>query len=78
MISKQLRIPLLMFIFTGTIIVLGKIILDPNIGKRQLTPITFPQSVPLEGWKIQKSEPFISKTEKYGQIVGNQRETLSL
>ena len=70
MMSKQLRIPLLMFIFAGTTIVLGKVILDPNIGKRQLTPVTFPQNVPLKGWQLQKSEPFISKTDKYGQTVG--------
>ena len=70
MMSKQLRIPLLMFIFAGTTIVLGKVILDPNIGKRQLTPITFPQNVPLEGWQLQKSEPFISITDNYGQTTG--------
>ncbi|PSB34070.1 cyanoexosortase A system-associated protein [Chlorogloea sp. CCALA 695] len=70
MISKQLRIPLLIFIFAGTTIVLGKLILDPNIGKRQPTPVAFPQNVPLEGWQFQKSEPFISKTDKKGQTVG--------
>lgn len=70
MMSKQLRILLLMFIFAGTTIVLGKVILDPNIGKRQLTPVAFPQSVPLEGWQFQKSGYFISKTDKEGQTVG--------
>ncbi len=70
MMSKQLRIPLLMFIFAGTTIVLGKVILNPNIGKRQLTPIIFPRNVPLEGWQLQKSEPFISRTDSYGQTVG--------
>ena len=70
MMDKQLRIPLLMFIFAGTTIVLGKVILDPNIGKRQLTPISFPQNVPLEGWQFQKSEPFISVTEESGQTIG--------
>ncbi len=68
--SKQLRIPLLISIFAGATLVLGKLLLDPNIGKRQLTPVVFPQAVPLKGWQLQASEPFISKTTNYGQTIG--------
>ncbi len=67
---KQLRIPLLIIIFASTTLVLGRLILDPSIGKRKHIPVVFPQSVPLNGWQLQASEPFISKTTDYGQIIG--------
>ncbi len=68
--SKQLRIPLLIFVFASTFLVLGRLVLDPSVGKRQPTPIVFPQTVPLDGWKLQASKPFISKTDEYGQTIG--------
>lgn len=68
--SKQLRIPLLIATFASTILVLGKLLLEPSISKRQLTPIVFPQTVPLNGWQFQSSEPFIAKTSLYGQTIG--------
>ncbi len=68
--SKQLRIPLLIATFASTALVLGKLLLDPNIGKRQLTPIVFPPSVPLDGWQFQSREQFIGKSDEYGQTVG--------
>ncbi len=67
---KQLRIPFLIFVFASTTLVLGKLLIDPNIGQRRLTPVVFPQSVPLSGWQLQASEPFISKTTEYGQTIG--------
>ncbi|WP_009633931.1 cyanoexosortase A system-associated protein [Synechocystis sp. PCC 7509] len=67
---KQLHIPLLIFVFASTTLVLGKLLIDPNIGKRQLTPVVFPQNVPLNGWQLQSSEPLISKTAEYGQTIG--------
>lgn len=67
---KQLHIPLLMLVFASATVVLGRLLLDPSIGKRQPTAVVFPQSVPLEGWQFQVSEPFISKTTDYGQVIG--------
>jgi cyanosortase A-associated protein len=67
---KQLRIPLLIVTFASTTLVLGKLLLDPNVGKRQLTPLVFPQNVPIDGWQFQGSKPFIGKTNLYGQTVG--------
>ncbi len=68
--SKQLRIPLLIVTFASTTLVLGKLLLDPNVGKRQLTPIVFPQTVPINGWQFQESQPFISTTAEKGQTIG--------
>lgn len=67
---KRLRIPLLIFTFASITLVLGKLILDPNLGKRRLTPIVFPQAVPLSGWQLQANKPFISKTTENNQIIG--------
>ncbi len=68
--SKQLRISLLIFTFASTTLALGKLLVDPNIGKRRLTPVVFPQTVPLSGWQLQASKRFISRTTEEGQVIG--------
>lgn len=68
--SKQLRISLLIVTFASTTLVAGKLILDPNLGKRKLTPIVFPETIPLSGWQSQGSHPFISRTSEDKQTIG--------
>lgn len=68
--SKQLRIPLLIFVFASTFLVLGRVVLDPKVSKSKPTPIVFPQTVPLAGWKLEASEPFLSKTDESNQTIG--------
>lgn len=59
---KQLRIPLLVFTFVNVLLVFGKSILDPTIGKRTITPFVFPSVVPLPQWQLVASQPLEIKT----------------
>lgn len=61
-LPKQLQIPLLIFVFANIAVVLSKVVLDPTIGKKTVTPFVFPQSVPLSGWQLVASEPLKVKT----------------
>ena len=72
--SKQLRILLLIFTFASITLVVGKLILDPNIGKRRLAAIVFPETVPLDGWKLQANKPFVSRTTEDKQTIGKPLE----
>lgn len=66
-LPKQLQIPLLMFVFANIALVLGKVVLDPTIGKKTVTPFVFPQTVPLSGWQLVASEPLKSPNKEPGQ-----------
>ncbi|KJH71140.1 cyanoexosortase A system-associated protein [Aliterella atlantica] len=66
-LPKQLQIPLLMFVFANVAIVLGKVLLDPTIGKKTVTPFVFPQTVPLSGWQLVASEPLKIPAKEAGQ-----------
>lgn len=69
-LPKQLQIPLLIFIFVNTAVVLSKLLLDPKIGtinNKVVTPFVPPQSVPLSGWQFVGSEPVKVKPPKPGE-----------
>lgn len=61
-LPKQLQIPLLIFVFANIALVLSKVVLDPTIGKKTVTPFVFPQNVPLSGWQQVASNPLKIKT----------------
>lgn len=67
-LPKPLQIPLLMFVFANVALVLGKVLLDPSIGKRVPTPFVFPQTVPLSGWQLVASEPLKNHAQQLGQV----------
>jgi cyanosortase A-associated protein len=49
---KHLRTPLLVLTFANVLFIFGKLILDPTIGKRKVTPFVFPSVVPLPQWQL--------------------------
>lgn len=69
---KQLRIPLLIITCVNVLFVVGRSILDPNIGKRTFTPFVFPQEVPLPQWRLVESRPLKGRTiesSTFGKLV---------
>jgi len=54
---NKLRIVLLILTFANIVLVLGRSILDPTIGKRTVTPFVFPPVVPLPQWQLVTSQP---------------------
>ena len=69
---KQLRIPLLVITCVNVLFVVGRTILDPNIGKRTFTPFVFPQEVPLPQWRLVESRPLKGRTiesSTFGKLV---------
>lgn len=65
---KQLRIPLLIFTFASTLLVFGKLTLDPTSGKRKVTPFVFPQLVPLPQWQLIASQPLKERVVERQQL----------
>lgn len=59
---KHLRIPLLAFTCANVLLVVGRSILDPTIGKQTVTPNVFPSAVPLPQWQAVASNPLENKT----------------
>lgn len=69
---KQLRIPLLVLIFANVLVVFGRSVIDPSIGKRTLTPFSFPAKVPLPQWQLVTSQPLPNQTVDqlpFGKVV---------
>lgn len=69
---KQLRIPLLALTFANIVLVFGRSLFDPNVGKRQLPPFDFPAQVPLQSWQQVSSQALPNKVVEqppFGQIV---------
>ncbi|MGI2901983.1 cyanoexosortase A system-associated protein [Tolypothrix sp. VBCCA 56010] len=62
-IWKQFRLPLLALTFSGVFLVLGKVILFPKAEKSTLTPLVFPDAVPLSEWQLNTkySQPTLTK-----------------
>lgn len=74
---KQLRIPLLAFTFANVLLVFGRSVLDPSIGKRTLTPFVFPPVIPLPQWQLVESQPLKGETIEllaFGKVVLPGRE----
>lgn len=71
-LGKQLRIMLLAIAFANVLLVFGRSILDPSIGKRTATPFEFPAAVPLPQWQLTASQPLPDQTVErwpYGKLV---------
>ncbi len=54
---RQPRQMLLALTFVSVFFSLGRFSLDPTAGNRQVTPLTFPSVVPLQGWQLLESRP---------------------
>lgn len=50
------RIPLLIVLFAGAVLITSKSVLIPMQGNEQFTPYAFPGKVPLEGWQLQRNQ----------------------
>lgn len=69
---QRWRTPLLIFTFVNVLFVFSRVLLDADIGKRKITPFTFPATVPLPQWQQVGSKPLpdrIVEQEPYGKIV---------
>lgn len=69
---KQLRTPLLILTFANILFVFGRLILDPNIGKRTVTPFVFPPVVSLPQWQLVASNPLKNQTVEqppFGKLI---------
>lgn len=69
---KQLQIPLLVLTCANVLLVFGRSILDPTIGKQTVTPFVFPSVVPLAQWQPIASQPLKNKTvdrAPFGKLV---------
>ncbi|MBD2603210.1 cyanoexosortase A system-associated protein [Scytonema hofmannii FACHB-248] len=64
-IWKQFRLPLLALTFSSVFLVLGKVIVQPNTEKYTLTPLIFPETVPLSEWQLNTkySQPTSTKED---------------
>jgi cyanosortase A-associated protein len=64
-IWKQFRLPLLALTFSSVFLVLGKVIIHPNAEKSTLTPLIFPETVPLSEWQLNPkySQPASTKED---------------
>jgi cyanosortase A-associated protein len=54
---EKLRVPLLVLTFANVLLVFGRSILDPTIGKRTVPYFVFPPVVPLPQWQQVASHP---------------------
>ncbi|NHC37205.1 cyanoexosortase A system-associated protein [Scytonema millei] len=69
---QRWRTPLLIFTFVNVLFVSSRVLLDSNIGKRKVTPFTFPATVPLPQWQQVASQPLpdrIVEQEPYGKVA---------
>lgn len=69
---QRWRTPLLIFTFINVLFVLSRVLLDADIGKRKVTPFTFPATVPLPQWQQVASQPLpdrIVEQEPYGKVA---------
>ncbi len=74
---KQLRVPLLIFTFVNVLLVFGRSILDPAVGKRTITPFVFPSVVPLPQWQLLEGHPLENHTVErppFGKVVLSGRQ----
>lgn len=69
---QRLRTPLLILTFANVLFVFSRVLLDANIGKRKITPFTFPATVPLPQWQQVASRSLpdrIVEQEPYGKVA---------
>lgn len=69
---QQHRQMLLVLTFLGVFCSLGRFSLDPTAGNRSVTPITFPQVVPIPGWQLLESRPLaesITRRDKSSEAL---------
>jgi len=69
---QRLRTPLLIFTFINVLFVFSRVLFDADIGKRKVTPFTFPATVPLPQWQQVASQPLpdrIVEQEPYGKVA---------
>lgn len=69
---QRLRTPLLILTFVNVLFVFSRVLLDANIGKRKITPFTFPTTVPLPEWQQIASRSLpdrIVEQEPYGKVA---------
>ena len=69
---NKLRIPVLIFTFASAVLVFGRTIVDPGIGRRTATRFVFPSEVPLPQWQFVASKSLPNQTIDelpYGKLV---------
>ncbi len=69
---NKLRLALLVLTFANIVLVFGRSILDPTIGKRIVTPFVFPSVVPLPQWQMVASQSLkdeIVERPPFGKVV---------
>jgi cyanosortase A-associated protein len=74
---QQQRQIILAIALTGVFLTLGRLSLDPTIGKRSLSAFTFPQAVPLSEWQLLDSHvldrPKEDSTNSYDAVLASRK-----
>lgn len=68
-IWKQFRVPLLALTFSSVVLTLGNVVLLPTKDKSVVTPLVFPEQVPLPEWQLSINTSQEKPTKKHTEIL---------